>query len=186
MPTDCTEPSQVARLFDTVEKQAGSAPRLVVYNAGNNFPKDVLELTADEFEASWRVCGLGAFLAGREAARRMPPNGGGTLVFTGATASMRARPPFIAFASAKAAERAIAHGLARQFGPEGLHVAHVVIDGAIHGDQVKSRFPGAVDHLGEDGMLSPDGIADAMWMLHCQAPTTWTLELDLRPYKEKF
>ncbi len=186
VPTDCTEPSEVTRLFDTVEKDAGSPPRLVIYNAGNNFPKDLLELTNEEFEASWRVCAFGAFLAGQEAARRMVPNGGGTLVFTGATASTRSRPPFIAFASAKAAERAIAHGLARQFGPQGLHVAHVIIDGAVLGDQVKSRFPGVVDHLGEDGMLSPDGIADAMWTLHRQGRTTWTLELDLRPYKEKF
>ncbi len=186
VPTDCTEPSHVTRLFETVEKETGSPPRLVIYNAGNNFPKDVLELTDEEFEASWRVCGFGAFLSGREAARRMVPNGGGTLVFTGATASIRSRPPFIAFASAKAAERAIAHGLARQFGPQGLHVAHVIVDGAIHGEQVKSRFPGIVDHLGEDGMLAPDAIADAMWTLHQQPRTAWTLELDLRPYKETF
>lgn len=186
VPTDCTRPDDVTRLFDAVEQAGGAPPRLVVYNAGNNFPKDLLELTDEEFEASWRVCGFGAFLTGREAARRMPERGGGTLIFTGATASLRSRPPFIAFASAKAAERAIAHGLARQFGPQGLHVAHLIIDGAILGDQVKSRFPGVVDQLGEDGMLSPDGIADAMWMLHRQAPTTWTLELDLRPAKETF
>ena len=186
VPTDCTEPSDVTRLFDSVEKEAGSPPRLVLYNAGNNFPKDFLELTNEEFEACWRVCGFGAFLFGREAGQRMVPNGGGTLLFTGATASVRSRPPFIAFASAKAAERAVAHGLARQLGPQGLHVAHVIIDGVIHGDQVMSRFPGAVEALGEDGMLSPDGIADAMWMLHGQDRTAWTLELDLRPYKEKF
>ncbi|MDJ0786474.1 MAG: SDR family NAD(P)-dependent oxidoreductase [Myxococcota bacterium] len=186
VPTDCTEPGAVTALFERVEKDTGAPPRLVLYNAGNNFPKDILEMTDDEFEGSWRVCGFGAFLSGREAARRMVPNGGGTLIFTGATASVRSRPPFIAFASAKAAERAIAHGLARQFGPKGLHVAHLIIDGVILGDQIKSRFPAVVDHLGEDGMLSTDGIADAMWMLHQQEPTTWTLELDLRPYKETF
>jgi NAD(P)-dependent dehydrogenase (short-subunit alcohol dehydrogenase family) len=186
VPTDCTQAVDTTRLFDAVEKETGAPPRVVIYNAGNNFPKDLLEISDEEFESSWRVCGFGAFLTGREAGRRMVPNGGGTLIFTGATASMRSRPPFIAFASAKASERAIAHGLARQFGPEGLHVAHVVIDGAIFGDQVKSRFPGAVKHLGEDGMLSVDGIADAMWMLHRQDRTTWTLELDLRPYKETF
>ena len=186
VPTDCTVPGDVTALFDRVEAETGSPPRLVLYNAGNNFPKDFLELTPEEFEGSWRVCGLGAFLAGQEAARRMPANGGGTLLFTGATASVRSRPPFVAFASAKAAERAVAHGLARQFGPQGLHVAHLIIDGVILGEQIKSRFPAAVDRLGEDGMLSPDGIADAMWMLHRQPPTTWTLELDLRPYKETF
>jgi NAD(P)-dependent dehydrogenase (short-subunit alcohol dehydrogenase family) len=184
--TDCTKTPDVIRLFESVEKESGSPPQIVIYNAGNNFPKDLLELTDEEFEDSWRVCGFGAFVCAREVGRRMVPNGGGTVIFTGATASMRSRPPFIGFAAAKAAERAVAHGLARQFGPQGLHVAHVILDGAINGDQVKSRFPGAVDHLGEDGMLSIDGIADAMWMLHNQPKTAWTLELDLRPYKEKF
>jgi len=183
---DCTIPGDMTRLFETVEKEFGSAPRVVIYNAGNNLPKDLLELSDEEFESLWRVCAFGAFLCAREAGRRMVPNGGGTVIFTGATASLRSRPPFIGFASAKAAERAIAHGLARQFGPQGLHVAHVIIDGAIFGEVVKSRYPGAVDQLGEDGMLSVDGIADAMWMLHTQHRTTWTLELDLRPYKETF
>ncbi|MEM9177451.1 MAG: SDR family NAD(P)-dependent oxidoreductase [Myxococcota bacterium] len=186
VPTDCTIPTDVTALFEAVESAEGAPPRLVLYNAGNNFPKDLLELTPDEFESSWRVCGFGAFLAGQEAARRMPANGGGTLLFTGATASIRSRPPFVAFAAAKAAERSVAFGLARQFGPEGLHVAHVILDGVINGDQVKRRFPGVVDALGEDGMLAPEGIADAMWTLHCQPRATWTLELDLRPYKETF
>ena len=116
----------------------------------------------------------------------MLPNGGGSLLFTGATASIRARPPFTAFASAKAALRAVAHGMAREFGAQGLHVGHVIIDGAIGGEVVKSRYPQAVEQLGEDGMLGIDAIADAFWVLHRQDKTAWTLELDLRPYKEKF
>lgn len=183
---DATSSEDIARVFEVVEKESGAPPRIVIYNAGNNFPKNLLDMTDEEFESSWRVCGFGAFLIAREAARRLVPAGGGTVIFTGATASVRSRPPFVAFAAAKAAERAVAHGLARQYGPEGLHVAHVILDGAIFGDQVKSRFPGYVEKAGEDSFLSIDAIADAMWVLHCQDKSAWTLELDLRPYKESF
>ena len=116
----------------------------------------------------------------------MVPAGGGTLIFTGATASIRARPPFTAFASAKAALRALAHGMAREFGPKGLHVGHVIIDGIIDGDAVNQRFPQLKEQRGEDGVLNPDAIADAYWALHTQDRSAWTLELDLRPYKEPF
>jgi NAD(P)-dependent dehydrogenase (short-subunit alcohol dehydrogenase family) len=108
------------------------------------------------------------------------------LIFTGATASIRARPPFTAFASAKAALRALAHGMAREFGAQGLHVGHVIIDGVIDGDQVNKRFPQFKERLGDDGMLAVDAIADAYWLLHRQHRSAWTLELDLRPYKETF
>ncbi len=143
-------------------------------------------MSAEMFEELWRVCAFGGFLVGREAARRMVPHGGGTLIFTGATASIRARPPFTGFAAAKAAERAVAHAMAREFGAQGLHVGHVIIDGVIGGDVVKGRFPQIIESLGEDGVLGIDAIADAFWMLHKQDKTAWTLELDLRPYKEKF
>jgi NAD(P)-dependent dehydrogenase (short-subunit alcohol dehydrogenase family) len=179
---DTTKPADVARLFDA----AGGPPELVVYNAGNAFVKPLLETGDDEFEAVWRLACFGGFLAGREAARRMLPAGRGTLLFTGATASLRARPPFLAFASAKAGLRAVAHGMAREFGPQGLHVAHVVIDGAIDGDQLNRRIPQLKERLGEDGMLAPDAIAEAYWQLHLQPRSAWTLELDLRPYKETF
>lgn len=186
VPADATRTEDIARLFETAEHETGAPPRLVLYNAGNNFPKDLLELSDEEFEASWRVCGFGAFLCAREAGKRMVPAGGGTVLFTGATASLRSKPPFIAFAAAKAAERAVAQGLARQFGPEGLHVAHLILDGMIDGDQVDSRFPGVLDAVGRDGTLSIDAIADAMWMLHCQDARAWTHELDLRPGRESF
>jgi NAD(P)-dependent dehydrogenase (short-subunit alcohol dehydrogenase family) len=116
----------------------------------------------------------------------MLPVGAGTLLFTGATASLRARPPFAGFASAKAALRALSFGLARELGPQGIHVAHAIIDGVIAGDQVLERFPEARERLGEDGMLDIDAIADAYWSLHRQQRTAWTAELDLRPYKEQF
>jgi NAD(P)-dependent dehydrogenase (short-subunit alcohol dehydrogenase family) len=183
--TDATLEDDVIRLFDTAEDRGG-APEVVVYNAGNNEFRPLLEMDARFWEDLWRLCCFGGFLAGREAARRMLPQGGGTLIFSGATASIRSRPPFTAFASAKAALRALAHGMAREFGPRGLHVGHVIIDGVIDGDRVNQRFPQLKEQRGEDGMLAPDAIAAAYWGLHQQEPTAWTLELDLRPYKEPF
>jgi len=182
---DATQPADVARIFDAAER-AGGAPDVVVYNAGNAHMSPLLETSEADFEAVWRLACLGGFLAGREAARRMLPRGSGTILFTGATASLRARPPFTTFAAAKAALRALAHGMARELGAKGLHVAHVVIDGAIDGDQLNRRFPQLRERLGADGMLAPDAIADAYWQLHAQPRSTWTLELDLRPWKESF
>lgn len=180
MDTTCAD--DVSRIFDA----AGEAPELVVYNAGNNQFRPLLDMDDAFFEELWRLCCFGGFLTGREAARRMLPSGGGSLIFTGATASIRARPPFTAFASAKAALRALAHGMAREFGAQGLHVGHVIIDGVIDGDQVNKRFPQFKERLGDDGMLAVDAIADAYWLLHRQHRSAWTLELDLRPYKETF
>ena len=185
VPMDTTVTGDVERIFETAEKQAG-VPELVVYNAGNNQFSALLEMTDEFFEDLWKLCAFGGFKVGREAAKRMIPNGGGTLLFTGATASIRARPPFTAFAAAKAAERAVAHGMAREFGKQGLHVGHVIIDGVIDGDVVNSRFPAIKERLGEDGMLQVDDIADAFWRLHTQPRSAWSLELDIRPYKEQF
>lgn len=182
---DTTRAADVARIFDAITDAAG-VPELVVYNAGNNQMRPLLEMDDAFFEQVWRLCCFGGFLTGREAARRMLPEGGGTLIFTGATASLRARPPFTAFAAAKAALRALAHGMAREFGPRGLHVGHVVIDGVIGGEQVRGRFPQLIDRLGEDGVLHIDAIADTFYTLHTQDRTAWTLELDVRPYKETF
>lgn len=182
---DATTSEGVSGFFDAAEA-AGGVPELVVYNVGNNRFSPLLDMTDDFFEDLWRVCCFGGFLAGREAAKRMLPQGGGTLIFTGATASMRARPPFTAFAAAKAGLRAVAHGMAREFGKEGLHVGHVVIDGVIDGEQVNSRLPQIKDRLGEEGMLAPDDIAETYWMLHSQPRSAWTLELDIRPDRESF
>jgi NAD(P)-dependent dehydrogenase (short-subunit alcohol dehydrogenase family) len=186
LAADVTSAAEMARAFDAVEKHTGAPPELVVYNAGNMAAGPLAEMTDAFFEGSWRVCAFGAFLCGREAAHRMVPRGSGTLIFTGATSSLRSRPPFVAFAAAKAAERAVAHGLAREFGPQGVHVAHVIVDGVIDGELVNARAPQIKEKLGADGMLSIDALADTYWMLHSQARSAWTLELDLRPYKETF
>jgi len=182
---DVTRAEDVTRLLDRAIKEAGSL-EAVLYNAGNNRFSSLLDMDDAFFEDLWRVCCFGGFLVGREAARRMVPNGRGSILFTGATASLRARPPFTAFASAKAALRAVAFGMAREFGPQGVHVGHVVIDGAIDGDMLNERFPQIRDRLGEDGMLAVDAIADAFWSLHAQSRSAWTLELDVRPFKENF
>lgn len=182
---DATDAAAVGAVFDAAEREAG-VPELVVFNVGNNRFRPLLEMDDAFFEGLWRACCFAGFVVGREAARRMIPAGGGTLIFTGATASLRSRPPFTAFASAKAGLRAVAHGMAREFGAQGLHVGHVVIDGVIDGDRVNSRFPQLKENLGVDGMLAVDAVADAYWNLHRQDRSAWTLELDLRPHKESF
>lgn len=187
---DATKPADVTRLFDEAERLSG-VPDLVVYNAGNNRFSPLAEMDEAVFEDLWRLCAYGGFLVGREMARRALPEEGArasqaSLIFTGATASIRARPPFTGFAAAKAAERALAHGMAREFGARGLHVSHAIIDGGVDGDQLNSRFPQFRETRGAQGMLDPDEVAGAYWMLHMQPPTTWTLELDLRPFKEEF
>ncbi|MEL6062617.1 MULTISPECIES: SDR family NAD(P)-dependent oxidoreductase [unclassified Methylobacterium] len=184
VPTDATDEAQVAALF--ARGRAIGRPELVVFNAGGNLPAPALDLGAGPFETLWRQSALGGFLVGREAARHLPPSGGGTLLVTGATASLRARPPFLGFASAKAALRAVAQGLAREFGPEGLHVVHVVIDGVLQGDYAATHFPTLVAARGAEGLLSVADVADLYWFLHTQPRSAWTHELDVRPFKEPF
>lgn len=184
--TDTTKEADVIRLFDAAEKEGPGPLDVVVYNAGNNFMKDILDMETEFFENVWRVGCFGGFLVGREAGRRMIPRGTGSLLFTGATGSIRGKPPFGSFASAKAGLRALCQTMARDWGPKGIHVAHVIIDGGINGDMIHSRFPDYIKTKGEDGMLNVDAIADTYWYLHTQHPTAWSLEVDLRPYKEPF
>jgi NAD(P)-dependent dehydrogenase (short-subunit alcohol dehydrogenase family) len=186
--TDATREQEVARLFDrAMTPGLGRAPAdLVVYNAGNNRRIDFRETSAETFEDFWRVGCLGGFLAGREAARCLVPLARGTLIFTGASASLRGKPGYAHFAAAKAGLRAIAQSMAREYGPQGLHVAHVVIDGGIDGDRLRKALPGIIEARGEDGLLGIDAIAEAYWQLHCQPRSAWTHEIDLRPFKETF
>ncbi|MGK0486512.1 MAG: NAD(P)-dependent dehydrogenase (short-subunit alcohol dehydrogenase family) [Myxococcota bacterium] len=183
--TDTTVASDVVRLLDRAVDEGGSLD-FVGFNAGNNRMKPLLEMDDAFFEDTWRLCCMGGFLVGRESARRMVGQGSGSILFTGATASMRARPPFTAFASAKAALRGLSQGMAREFGPQGIHVGHVVIDGVIDGEIIQTRFPQAKKSLGEMGMLNVDAIASAFWSMHTQHPTAWSWELDVRPFKEKW
>lgn len=180
---DATKEADVAALFKSIK---AASLEIVVYNVGSNAMVPSLEVSKALFERLWRQNALGGFLVGRDAVRSMLPQGRGTLIYTGATASLRARPPFVAFASAKAALRAVAQGLAREFGPQGIHVAHVVIDGVIRGDYALSQFPEFVATKGLDGLLELDDIAQTYWTLHTQPRSAWTHELDLRPFKEPF
>jgi NAD(P)-dependent dehydrogenase (short-subunit alcohol dehydrogenase family) len=138
---DAAIEADVVALFNRAEVGRADGLDLVVFNAGNNAPHDFRTMSAEFFEQTWRVATLGGFLVGREAARRLTPRGRGTIVFTGATASLRGRPPFTAFASAKAGLRSLAQSMAREFGPLGIHVGHVVIDGGIDGERLNAAAP---------------------------------------------
>jgi NAD(P)-dependent dehydrogenase (short-subunit alcohol dehydrogenase family) len=186
--TDTTREDDVIRLFDRgMAPGSGFAPAdLVAYNAGNNRRSDFRELGAATFEEFWRVGCFGGFLVGREAARRLVPLGRGSVIFTGASASLRGKPGFAHFAAAKAGLRAVAQSMAREYGPMGIHVAHVVIDGGIRGERLLSRMPGLLEERGEEGLLDIDAIAEAYWQIHRQPRSAWTQEIDLRPFKESF
>lgn len=188
VPTDATREDDIVRLFDRAAAPgAGLAPvDLVVSNTGNNRHVPFREVDAALFEDFWRVGCFAGFLVGREAARRMVPLGRGTVIFTGASASLRGKAGFAQFAAAKAGLRMIAQSMAREFGPAGLHVAHVVVDGGIDGDRIRSRNPARAAELGADGLIGIEPLAETYWQLHCQPRSAWTQEIDLRPFKETF
>jgi len=182
--TDTAREQDVLDLFDRAEKEGPL--EIVVYNAGNAAMGELHDMEASYFEQVWRVGCFGGFLVGREAVRRMLPRGRGTVIFTGATASMRGKPTTTAFASAKAGLRSLAQSMARADGPRGIHVAHVVVDGGIAGDKIIQGIPQFAQAMGEDGLVSLDGLADAYWYLHIQQRAAWTHELDIRTFKESF
>lgn len=188
LPTDVTNEAAVIAAFDrAMNPGAGREPAdVIVSNAGNNAIIDFTKLTAAQFEDFWRVGCFSGFLVGREAARRLVPLGRGTVIFTGASGSLRGKPGFAQFASAKAGLRALAQSMAREYGPKGVHVAHTIIDGGVDGDRLRGAFPAMIERLGSEGLLNPDAIAENYWMLHRQPRSAWTHELDLRPNKENW
>src|SRR5580698_11301087 len=185
---DATREEDVISLFDAAMTgdELGDPADLVTYNAGINQKIEFLKLEASTFENFWRQNTLGGFLVGREAARRFVPLGRGSIFFTGATGSLRGMPGFAQFAAAKAGLRMIAQSMAREFGPQGIHVAHVIIDGGVDGDRLRSNAPAMVAARGEDGLLGIEPIAETYWQLHRQPRSAWTQELDVRPFKERF
>jgi NAD(P)-dependent dehydrogenase (short-subunit alcohol dehydrogenase family) len=152
----------------------------------SNIPSPLLETDTETFTTLWRQNCLGAFYLGKEAIKAIKVRHKGTVFFTGATASLRAKPPFTAFACAKAGLRALAQGMAREFSPQGIHVVHTIIDGVIDGDHASIQFPDYVKSKGKDGLLQLDAIAETYVAIHQQHPSAWTHELDLRPFKEPF
>mgnify|MGYP001247510980 FL=1 len=182
IPSDAREEEQVISLFSEVAKS--DRIDCVVFNIGANVFFSIEETTSRVFRKIWEMGTFAGFLVGREAAKHMKDKG--TIIFTGATASMRGGSGFAAFSSAKFGLRAVAQSLARELGPKGIHVAHTIIDGAIDHPWIKENFPDIYKLKEVDGILNPDHIAEAYYNLHLQEKTAWTHELDLRPYMEKF
>ena len=180
---DARNEDAMAALFDQVEREIGPI-EACVFNIGANVRFPIAETTARVFTKVWEMACFAGFLTGREAARRMTPRGRGTIIFTGATASVRGRDGFAAFAAAKHGLRAVAQSMARELGPMGFLVAHTIIDGAIDTAWIAENFPERYALKAEDGILDPAHIADAYWMLHAQPRDAWTHELDLRPWRE--
>ena len=172
-------------LFAEVERDIGPI-EVAVFNIGANVPSKLLDETARKYRKIWELTALAGFLTGREAARHMAPRGRGSILFTGATASMRGGAGFAAFSGGKAALRMLAQSMAREFGPQGLHIAHVIVDGAIDTEFISSNFPERYKLKSEGGILNPDHIAEQYWMLHKQPRDAWTHELDLRPWSENW
>ena len=183
--TDATQAGEVENLFNKIS-ESGWHLDIAVYNVDSNISAPLLETDTETFTKLWQQNCLGGFLFGKAALNLMLPQAKGTIIFTGATASLRSRPPFTAFAAAKAGLRALAQGMGREFSPKGIHVVHAVIDGVIDGDRARNQFSEFVKTKGQDGLLKLEAIAETYWAIHKQHPSAWTHELDLRPYKEPF
>jgi NAD(P)-dependent dehydrogenase (short-subunit alcohol dehydrogenase family) len=181
VPTDATDPASIASAFETIRADLDDA-EVFVYNAGAFEMGGILEIEPERFDECFRANCAGAFYAAREVLPAMVERGRGTILLTGATAALRGSARFSALAVGKFGLRALAQSMAREFGPQGVHVAHVIIDGQINTPRVRGRYPDREEHT----MLSSDAIAETYWQLHSQDPTAWTLELDLRPSVERF
>ncbi|HEX6710078.1 MAG TPA: SDR family NAD(P)-dependent oxidoreductase [Rubrobacter sp.] len=179
--TDATDPDSVAAAFERVRGELGD-PEVFVYNAGAFQMGGILELSPAQFDGCFKANCAGAFYAAQQVLPAMVEAGGGTVLLTGATASLRGSARFSALAVGKFGLRALAQSMAREFGPQGIHVAHIIIDGQINTPRMREMSPDREDHT----MLSPEAIAETYWQLHSQDRTAWTLELDLRPAVESF
>jgi NAD(P)-dependent dehydrogenase (short-subunit alcohol dehydrogenase family) len=181
--SDARQEEAVAELVETIERDIAPI-EVAVFNIGANVRFPIGETTTRVYTKVWEMGCLAGFLMGREVSRRMVPRARGTILFTGATASVRGSAGFSAFAGAKHALRALAQSMSRELGPQGIHVAHTIIDGAIDTAFIRENFPQRYALKSRDGILNPEHIADAYWQLHCQPRDTWTFELDLRPWIE--
>lgn len=182
---DARSEEQMVQMFEHIERDIGPI-EVVVFNIGANVRFSITETTERVYRKVWEMAALSGFLSGREAAKAMLPRGRGTIIFTGATASVRGGVGFSAFAGAKFALRALAQSMARELGPQGIHVAHPIIDGAIDTAFIRDNFPERYALREQDGILDPEHIAEQYWQIHCQPRSAWTHELDLRPWMETF
>ena len=183
--SDARKEEEVIALVEQIERDIG-AIEVLVFNIGANVPCSILEETARKYFKIWEMACFGGFLNGREVARRMVKRQRGTILFTGATAGLRGSANFAAFAGAKHALRALAQSMARELGPQNIHVAHIVVDGAIDTEFIRTQFPERYALKDQDGILNPDHIAQNYWHLHTQPRDAWTFELDLRPFMERW
>ncbi|HVZ43567.1 MAG TPA: SDR family oxidoreductase [Ramlibacter sp.] len=183
--SDARKEEEVTALVERIESEIGPI-EAYVFNIGANVRAGILEETARKFFKIWEMGCFAGFLTAREVAKRMVPRGKGTMIFTGATASLRGSAGFAAFAGAKHALRALAQSLARELGPQGIHVAHLVVDAAIDTEFIKTTFPERYALKESDGIVEPEHIAETYWTLHLQPRDAWTHELDIRPWMEKF
>jgi NAD(P)-dependent dehydrogenase (short-subunit alcohol dehydrogenase family) len=181
--SDARDEAQVKGLVEHVESAIG-ALRVTVFNVGGNVRFPILETTSRVYRKVWEMCAFAGFLVGREAAARMVTRGCGTLLFTGATASVRGSDGFAAFAGGKHALRALAESMARELGPQGIHVGHVVIDGPIDNKNTRELFPDFFASRPDDGVMQTDDLAEIYWNLHCQPRSAWSFETDVRTYVE--
>ncbi|MGH8528931.1 MAG: SDR family oxidoreductase [Nevskiales bacterium] len=184
-PSDARKEEEVVALVERIERDIGPI-EVLVFNIGANVPSSILDETARKYFKIWEMACFGGFLFGREVAKRMVTRMRGTIIYTGATASLRGSAGFAAFAGAKHALRALAQSMAKELGPKNIHIAHVVVDGAIDTEFVRSNLPQVYATKDKDGILNPEHIADNYWHLHRQPRDAWTFELDLRPWMEKW
>lgn len=182
---DARNEEQASALIERIEHEHGPI-EVFVFNIGANAPSSILDETARKYFKIWEMACFAGFLNAREVAKRMVQRGRGSMIFTGATASLRGSANFAAFAGAKHGLRALAQSMARELGPQGIHVAHVVVDGAIDTDFIRSNFPERYALKAQDGILNPDHIAENYWFLHSQPRDAWTFEMDLRPWMERW
>ena len=182
---DARSEDEMIDLFDRIEREVGPL-EVVVFNIGANVRFDLTETTSRVFQKVWEMACFGGFLTGREAARVMLPRSKGTILFTGASASLRGRQGFSAFSAAKQGLRAVAQSAAKELGPRGIHVAHVVVDGAIDGVFARTNIADRQERVDRDDILKPEEIASNYVWLHKQQRSAWTHELDLRPWSESW
>jgi NAD(P)-dependent dehydrogenase (short-subunit alcohol dehydrogenase family) len=185
---DVRSEEAVQALFAKVEAELGPV-EVCLFNAGANVKSPLIETSAKLFSRVWELACYGGFLTGREAARYMVPRGRGTILFTGATASVRGGSGFAAFAAAKFGLRAVAQSMARELAPKNVHVAHLIIDGAIDSEAIHRRLStatGAMPDLASDSLIQTNSVAETYWALHNQSRDGWTHELDIRPYSERW
>ena len=182
---DARREEEMVPFIKRIEDQIG-AIEIAVYNVGGNVRFGITETTSRVFFKVWEMCCFGGFLMGREVSNYMRTRGRGTIIFTGATASVRGGEGYSAFAAGKHGLRALAQSMARELAPKGIHIGHVIIDGAIDTEWIREMFPDRYAQKDQDGILNPDSIADAYWLLHQQPRDAWTFEMDLRPWIEKW